>query len=224
MQQIAIFYHIYAINNWREIFNEQFDKIVASGLYHAAEKIHVGVIGDLPEIEDSKISFRRNLTHNSEADTLLALWQYCQANPQARVLYFHCKGVSHYEQKNGVWKIKDGLTVDSWRRYLDYVVLEQWQHCVNKLDLYDCAATEWLDHTLYDGKNNFDPHYSGNFWWARASYVAKLDPRLLYGSNYTQCEKWISTGSPTHYSLWSSGRNCYYDKIQDHEYRTISLK
>ena len=64
-------------------------------------------------------------------------------------------------------------------------------------------------------------HYSGNFWWSNASYIATLPepcefnnlqkyPNPLNSLRHNQ-EFWICyhKESDYHYSLWDCGINCY---------------
>jgi hypothetical protein len=44
--KIAIFYHVFQINNWKEIFDEQYSILKSSGLIDSADYIHIGINGD----------------------------------------------------------------------------------------------------------------------------------------------------------------------------------
>ncbi len=100
--------------------------------------------------------------HNSvspvdETLTLSYLYLFCSQHPQSIVLYFHDKGSYHYNTNNVYF-----------RNFLDCYVLNP--NCLNALE---------------DLSSNFDTcgwrfspvpntHYSGNYWWAKCSYVNKL--------------------------------------------------
>ncbi len=98
--------------------------------------------------------------HNSipavdETLTLAYLYQFCHAHPKSIVLYFHDKGSFHGTLSNTYF-----------RNFLDCYVLNP--NCLDKLlhsDLDTCGL-------------RFTPvpnmHYSGNFWWAKCSYVKTL--------------------------------------------------
>ncbi len=107
-----------------------------------------------------KIKFRH--LHNSvpsvdETLTLSYLYLFCSQNRESIVLYFHDKGSFNFRTENIYF-----------RNFLDCYVLNT--HCLDALE---------------DSNNNLDicgwrfspvpnPHYSGNFWWAKCSYVNSL--------------------------------------------------
>ena len=143
--KIAIFYHIFQLNNWKEIFKEQISTMKESGLWDASSHIHFGINKSsefevLPAVYDpSKINMiKYNRNNNTEVDTLTDLWYFCQKNPDYKVLYLHTKGVSHID----TWASYEA--VESWRKYLEFFNLKNWASCCSKLDSYDCAGTEWI--------------------------------------------------------------------------------
>jgi len=76
------------------------------------------------------------------------------------VYYCHTKGVS-YDQN---------FKSDIWRRVMAEAILERsWKECVDKLDEGNntCGIM-----------NHRDRYYSGNFWWAKASYIKTLKKPL----------------------------------------------
>jgi hypothetical protein len=52
-------------------------------------------------------------------------------------------------------------------------------------------------------------HYSGNFWWSKASYINKL--HLLDEKNIDKpyAEFWLFTSNPKYYNIYSSGVDHY---------------
>ena len=45
-----IFYHVHAMNNWREILLDQCTKLIYSGLYEAATSVYAGISGPSQEV------------------------------------------------------------------------------------------------------------------------------------------------------------------------------
>ncbi len=45
-----VFYHVHAINNWREILLDQCTKLIYSGLYETATAISAGISGPTQEV------------------------------------------------------------------------------------------------------------------------------------------------------------------------------
>ena len=216
---IAIFYHLYQVNNdyWRTIYDEQMNKLCFSELYNATDFIYIGINGDkkldycLP-----RTILHRNTYLDSEADTLAELWNFAYNNPDYKILYFYCKGVTHLNEPTM-------FTKNSWRLYLEYFNIIRWKDCVKKLDNYDCVGTEFLKESNYwDDNNNWRTeqnwHYSGNFWWSNSNYIKNLDPNYLYsdeyGNRYNRSEFWIGQKKPNYYSFYNTNAECRYG----HEY------
>jgi hypothetical protein len=216
---IAIFYNVLQINAWEKLFEEQIVKMQQSGVYDAADYIHFGVNGSIPLPFDLiKVNVtKRNIRTDTEADTLMDLYRFSVKNPNHKILYVHAKGVTHsgsnkqYEQN-----------VSLWRNYLEYFNIELWQECISLLNEYDCVGTEWETTAKIANVLVESPHYAGNFWWANANYISKLDPNFLYVNNNWprwQSEFWIGTGNPKYYNFYNTNKNKYTTAIDPSEYR-----
>lgn len=224
--KIAIFYHLYQINNWKNLFDEQVHKICSSNLYANADLLHIGLNGDqnlpytLPKIE-----IHKNKIQTSETDTLYSLWSYANQNPDAKILYFYNKGVTHFN--HGSWF----YTTNSWRLYMEYFLIQRWKDCIEKLESYDTVGTEFMKQSNYwDGNNNwreeFNWHYSGNFWWANASYLKNLDPDYLFSNEENnirmRAEFWLCTNKPKYFNFYNTNAECRYAHTYSPlEYMTI---
>lgn len=182
-----IVYHIYCVNNYKEIVKNQLIKIMSSGLYDWCDVLEVTVVGNnedfaylknILSFEKIKISFFED--NKKEFYALDKIWNYSQKH-QGKVLYFHTKGVwnnfsNHIEKKPDELKSK---SVVFWREIMEYFLLENYKNCLDKLDDFDnCGVTcngGW---------------YWGNFWWSNLSYL-KENPRIQYGSRWL-CEVWLN--------------------------------
>lgn len=214
--KIAIFYHVGQFGNWERLFQEQINSLVVSGLYHICDFIHIGVNGDeiLPVLLP-KFKVEYNSNKILEADTLKSLYDFCIHNKEHRVLYFHTKGATQ-ENTSRI------LNVNKWRYYLEYFAFHRWKDCVTSLHNYDTSGAEYLfqsglinqDTGITEWEQN--PHYSGNYWWANASYISTLDPNYLYrtdkGWDRYRSEFWIGTGNPNHCELYDTD---IFDKYGD---------
>lgn len=232
--KIAIFYHIYQSNHWVQLFEKQIIALQQSGVYDAASHIHFGINGDQPLPFDLiKVnSIKRNARTDSEADTLLDLFKFAVKNPDYKILYLHTKGTGwgdekikndrHYEVlKNVLYK-----NLDLWASYMSYFNIKRWRECVDLLDDYDCAGTEWSKEANIQNQKLAVPHYAGNFWWANASYIAQLDPGFLYKNvewKRHQPEFWLGTNNPNYYNYYYSGKNLYLDEILPEQYESLSI-
>jgi hypothetical protein len=90
---------------------------------------------------------------------------------------------------------------------MQYFVVKQHQACRQLLsEGFDVCGVDYS--TLPHG------HYSGNFWWATASYYLTL-PDLI-GEEYLEPEMYVASGNPRHAVLWVGNNNMY-----GHEYPPV---
>jgi len=233
--KIAIFYHIYQKNHWAKLFEQQIVALQKSGLYDAADYIHFGINGDEPLPYDLvKVnSVKRNIRTELEADTLLDLFRFAVKNPNYKILYIHTKGTTWNEDKIQNDKlystIKDTLpiNVNLWISYMEYFNIQRWKDCIELLNLYDCVGTEWLkEANIGTNQKVHTSYYAGNFWWAKAEYISKLDPNFLYENvqwKRHQAEFWIGTAYPNYFNYYYSGKNLYLEPIELAEYENLPL-
>lgn len=172
--KIAIFYHIYQDNIWSFIYQHQVHRLYASGLLNESDYVHFGVNGDdrlfnIPDNVQVKYNYKQNW--RDEGETLIDLNNFCNQNPDYKVLYFHTKGSSNPE-----------LVKNSWRLFMEYYVIDKWKECVKYLDEYDCCGTDY-----------FHSYFLGNFWWANASYINRLDINCLNSNDRYGKELWIGS-------------------------------
>lgn len=222
MSKIAIFYHVFTLaGNWLNIYNEQMSKLCDSRLLWNADRLHIGINGD-SEIRvpaqniNCQITVQYNEDLYGEMDTMSSMHKFCVENPDYKVLFLHCKGVTKSAELQE--------TTTAWRRYLEACNIANWERCVKLLDEYDCVGTQWVQDIVLGGKSFIAPCYGGTFWWANASYISKLDPSILYidewgeYSRRFQCEFWIGTGNPKHFNFYTFGKNLYFNKIEPQDY------
>ena len=175
---IHIFIHVCMIENWKDIFNDQINTIKKSGLYDICEKIHIGLLGDINNYND--IIFNDNKFNILYIDTRIDLYEintinfikyFCsKINHEIYILYIHTKGV----RKAG----NEDVTI-SWRKMMEYFLIEKFEHCINNLDVCDTIGNNIVNLHCCDinevcVNKNHSYHYSGNFWWSKKSYIDKL--------------------------------------------------
>lgn len=76
----------------------------------------------------------------------------------------------------------------NWRNCMQWHCIMQHDICIIDLDNHDIVGTKWV-------KGPAPPHFSGNFWWANASYINTLQdpmsfPRWWLWGRFS-CEFWI---------------------------------
>jgi hypothetical protein len=110
--------------------------------------------------------------------------------PDCQVLYVHTKGVS---------TSVDIAPVADWRRFMTFFVVTHHRKCRTLMDsgLYDAIGVNVRRSPKYpsQGEDELSPHFSGNFWWSRTSYLSGL-PFLSLGRNSKyDGEFWIGSAA-----------------------------
>jgi hypothetical protein len=197
---------MYQHGNWQKIFNEQIDLIRKSGLYDACESMHIGINGFYtPNFNDSKILYKINdMQDFEEGPTLLSVSDFAQNNPDHKILYLHSKGVT-----------KNNKKVSDWRDLMNYFMIESWEECINYLKNFDAVGCNYSEDTWL----GYHPHFSGNFWWANASYINELDDSMLTSSLRWDREFWIGSGNGKLYGIHNSKINHYEEDYPKERYK-----
>jgi hypothetical protein len=183
-----LYYHFYIPNapsHWELLLYEQLDCIEGSGLQHQCE-VEICVSSNQENYKKLQqniksysflkfswfdITIEENKNHY-EGTTLLKL--YIECSSYDNVGYIHSKGITLLSKE-----------VNRWRKVLEYGVIEKWNDNINALNKgYDVSGIFWMGN-----------HFSGNFWWAKSSYIETL-PRPVI-------EKWDKHNVPVD-SHWSS--------------------
>ncbi len=186
-----VFWHIAAINHWREVFMEQLAVIEASGF---TGKLRVGFVGGAWEDLFVKEELARtNIPHEVlhfggnlgqfEYPTLRMLDARCRsADAPGSVLYFHSKAVS----RCGTWH---GMM---WRWAMNCEVVLRASD-VSVLDGVEAAGYGFL--AAPTDRNQL---FQGNFWLAKSSYVRSLQGidsyHEAFGRGRRDAESWIGSG------------------------------
>jgi hypothetical protein len=206
-----IFIHICCLENWKEIFEDMIKNIKDSGLYNNTKKIFLGILGDF----SNEIYFTNNLldndikfqilyidenVYNYEILTINCIKDFCKNNYEednANILYIHTKGV----RKAG----NNDCTL-SWRKMMEYHLIENYENCLSYLMEYDVIGSNIIntfdrDDKIVSVNGNHNYHYSGNFWWSKKSYIknlANININLSETSILTRCkaENWICSNYP----------------------------
>lgn len=173
---IHIFIHICMIENWKEIFEDQIKTIKKSGLYDRCEKIHLGILGNniqnIPFDKKFNILYYDSRTTLFEIHTINHIKTYCDnLDYEIYILYIHTKGVR---------KAGNNSVIQSWRKMMEYFLIEQYKICIDNLNIYDTLGNNVVNMYCYNKdeiaiNNKHTLHYSGNFWWSKKSYIDKLN-------------------------------------------------
>lgn len=160
------YYHIAAMNHWREVVVEQLDWLARVQFPGLISVGFLGWRGDEWFVREAaaarglrlEIRFSDHNYRLFEKPTLALLEKDVRSGVAAGpVLYFHTKGAS-----------KPGHSYEYfWRRLMGKYCLIEWAARCRDLEIFDAAGVDWLDCSPRE-------HFSGTFWWARADWVAKL--------------------------------------------------
>jgi len=207
---IIIYFHICQKGEWKRSFLMSFEQIKASGLYDECQEIRCGVVNDGgaligdPIFHDPKIKVVA-LGRSAEYErlTLHHMRQAAETEVGAKYLYCHTKGLMHF----GTHREESVL---DWIRMLVYFNIERWRLAKETLDTFDTYGCNYFT----DG---YPQHYSGNFWWANASYIKTL-PKTI-GPAYLDPEFWVLSKEPKYFVAFSSGINHYDHRFLPSQYR-----
>lgn len=192
LDEIKIFYQITCFNNWREVVEEQLSTIQISGLYRGDIRTSVnGTEEDAQWVVDlaAQKGIRVILESVSpnlevfECHSIYAIEEWAHSGATGSVLYLHTKGISHPENL-AIWT--------RWRWFLMDECVMNWDRCFRKLQSHDVVGANWR-------AKHRHPHFSGNIWWANASWIRKLPNFTTYfhqhlGAGRYNCERWIGAG------------------------------
>lgn len=175
MPKPAHFYHLWTGGDWTAIEREHFAALEESGFEG--------------RIEESLVA------EGFEDVTLNRLREYClTADPDTPVLYAHAKGSFRkmYLRDKTTLKVHPQEFQELWRRDMTDRLVRCWRSRVAELADYDLVGCYWVT-----PPEALAPHFAGNFWWARAEYIATL-PALdtLDGTNRWEAERWVASNNP----------------------------
>ena len=200
---ITVFWHIYMSPNpdkkhksrLEEILRRQFDALKSSKLLEVS-KVYIGLVNNnMPTnpllrkiLEHPHVSVIATEKKGDECVTTEPMYQEALRRideegelTDSVVFYMHSRGATHVEGT------AMDLAADDWTVFMEYMLIKHWQYAywllISGADTVGCEL--WC-HENRLGKNSLPPvcHYSGNFFWARWTYLAALpSPKKFASSN-----------------------------------------
>jgi hypothetical protein len=196
------FYHLFVGTDathahWLPVVADHVAALRDSGF---AGDCYVGLVGNLENRRDAElwlsvnwpgavIDFEANEGFEHLTLEGVRSWASVRAirEPETPVFYAHNKGSFSVSLEN-----------DAWRKDMTARLLEN-DHWIEHsfaltVDHADVVACHWLtpEEFLFEGITT--PIAAGNFWWARAGYLASL-PRVETKTRY-QSEAWVGLNHP----------------------------
>lgn len=231
---LRIYYHVTNLPGFQDLAREQIGLMADSGLLERAQlyiNLHYSV-------EDYR-EFRQEWAQHPLGSRIH--WVYAPAGPDerehttARLMHAHAQGSTQeyyalYVHQKGISYrgLEREFVTRDWQRFMDYWTIHEWRDCAEALGRpdVDVAGCNWRESPF--------PHYSGNQYWVRASFLRTCLPLKLpcevgyrsqteHVSPYTDdykfdVEAWVGHCGARPYNLWESGRDHYWQSYPAEEY------
>ena len=134
------------------------------------------------------INFSEDLSLFENA-TMKQVIYFSKMNPDYNVMYLHTKGVS-YSMDHPFYP-----GIMSWIHYMLYCLVDHASNCTTLLQVHDTIGCNIKEH------DENPLHYSGNFWWARSSYLRKLQISI-FREKY-DCEFMTLSQNPKWFNVYT---------------------
>ena len=208
--KVVIFIHVCFTLDGIDIMYDQLNIIEKSNISQYIDQILLCIVGidELPILKLSEylkkkvqVLYYYKDTNIYEIKTINEIHNYCinNANPleEIYILYIHTKGVR---------KAGNNKVIYSWRKMMEYFLIEKGLLCLNNLYLYDVIGNNIINDYINDKIDSLvHPchcyHFSGNFWWSKSSYISQLKnidmqqiQKYIKKNNFNfryQAENWI---------------------------------
>jgi hypothetical protein len=209
---VHIYYHIYAIEGVDAIVNEQLELIKAHFDFPYKLNIGISIANDNVPITNIlnlfNISDLRDVRAKGNEFVTLELIEKDKEKfgDSDYILYLHTKGASKQDLEN----------VITWRHLMNYFNIER---CKNVFKIFE--KTSYNTYGVLLGTAGKWKLYSGNFWWAKASYLKTIEVGGVKRSRFNAELKYIQNGKDWKpYSSYNrEGENHYLINFNETGYR-----
>ncbi len=209
---VHIYYHIYAIEGVDAIVNEQLELIKAHFDFPYKLNIGISIANDNVPITNIlnlfNISDLRDVRAKGNEFVTLELIEKDKEKfgDSDYILYLHTKGASKQDLEN----------VITWRHLMNYFNIER---CKNVFKIFE--KTSYNTYGVLLGTAGKWKLYSGNFWWAKASYLKTIEVGEVKRSRFNAELKYIQNGKDWKpYSPYNrEGENHYVINFNETDYR-----
>jgi hypothetical protein len=170
---VHIYYHIYAIDGVEAIIDEQLNLIKNHFNFPYILNIGISLANDKISIYDllKKYNNIRDVRANGNEWITLDLIRKDveKFGDSDYILYLHTKGAS--KQQDGKYE-----NIITWRHLMNYFNIEKVKNVFKIFDKTEYNTYGVLYGEIYDSLLRSDwKLYSGNFWWAKASYLKTIN-------------------------------------------------
>jgi hypothetical protein len=228
VKKIYGYYFIAAINSFKELVIEQTQRLFSSELFSKTDKLFIRIYYEKTEDQEFLVNYFNSFQKIELSFTNQNEFEFGTLNMIKNMsnlddfycYYFHTKGVSITQENYKKYKVNDfevlKQNVDSWRKIMEYFLIEKFKENVNKLGTkVDCVGIN-LKPTP---KTEFY-HYSGNFWWSKSSYIKKIPSINTLNLTYRwDAEFWLGYASGNMFSYPFGKKIGYKHRVYVDDYR-----
>jgi hypothetical protein len=165
-------------------------------IFDVMEFVFINNIGE-PLDENKYISINPKIIINNfsedstlfENATMKQVIAFSKIHNDYNILYLHTKGVS-YKPDHYFFP-----GIISWINYMLFVLVDNADKCTKLLNNYDTIGVNIKEH------DENPIHYSGNFWWAKSSYLRKLTPSSF--KDKYDCEFLTLSKNPKYFNVFT---------------------
>jgi hypothetical protein len=206
---VHIYYHIYAIDGVESIVDEQLNLIKTHFDFPYILNVGISIANDNESISylfEKFDNIRDVRAKGNEFVTLDILEKDKEKfGDSDYILYLHTKGASKQDNQN----------VISWRQLMNYFNIEK---CKNIFKIFE--KTSYNTYGVLLGMAGNWRLYSGNFWWARASYLKTIQMDGVRRNRFNAEVDYIQNGIDWKpYSPYNKeGENHYLIQFKREEY------
>lgn len=196
-----VVWHVAAMGNWQAVVKEQLrvlkeselDDITCTFVGKGLDWFLLQCISEGIRVYIAQAN--ENISHY-ETFAMLHIEKFVKTSEEP-VLYLHTKGVSQPQCSQR----------PKWRKVMHEMVIRRWKQNLGFLTDFDAVGVNWIGGVV----SSNSPHFSGNFWLARAEWLRKLPNFVKYhasrGFIRLSCESWIgSAGNCKYKSLLCTNR------------------
>jgi len=209
---VHIYYHIYAIEGVDAIVKEQLELIKAN--FDFPYKLNIGIsiandnISLINILSLFNISDLKDVRARANEFVTLDLIEKDKEKfgDSDYILYLHTKGASKQNSEN----------VITWRHLMNYFNVEK---CKNVFKIFE--KTSYNTYGVLLGTAGKWKLYSGNFWWAKASYLKTIEMDGVKRNRFNAEVDYIQNGIDWKpYSSYNrEGENHYLINFDETNYR-----
>ena len=206
---VHIYYHIYAIDGVESIVDEQLNLIKTHFDFPYILNVGISIANDNESISylfEKFDNIRDVRAKGNEFVTLDILEKDVDKfGDSDYILYLHTKGASKQSNQN----------VISWRQLMNYFNIEK---CKNIFKIFE--KTSYNTYGVLLGTAGKWRLYSGNFWWAKASYLKTIQMDGVRRNRFNAEVDYIQNGTDWKpYSPYNKeGENHYLIEFKREEY------